>query len=92
MVVRGCDNRGGEGFGGGDEGDDGDIVVLVGGDDEVVGVAMVVFVVGRMMYGEVVWEGRRWCVGCWPELGWPENLPEKMAAPEVVREERGSVC
>ncbi|GKE92313.1 hypothetical protein Tco_1573408, partial [Tanacetum coccineum] len=27
-------------------GDDGDMVVLVGGDDEVVGVAMVVFVVG----------------------------------------------
>ncbi|GKE70791.1 hypothetical protein Tco_0314210, partial [Tanacetum coccineum] len=32
---------------GGGEGDDGDMVVLVGGDDEVVGVAMVVFVVGR---------------------------------------------
>ncbi|GKB11500.1 hypothetical protein Tco_0845423 [Tanacetum coccineum] len=27
-------------------------------------------------------EGIRWCVGCWPELGWPEILPEKMGAPE----------
>ncbi|GJS51815.1 zinc knuckle CX2CX4HX4C containing protein [Tanacetum coccineum] len=27
-------------------------------------------------------EGIRWCVGCWPELGWPEILSEKMGAPE----------
>ncbi|GJZ75860.1 hypothetical protein Tco_0640325 [Tanacetum coccineum] len=96
MVVRGC-----EGFGGGDVGDSSGVVAVdddgVGGcrlwgqrggddgdDDGCGGV--------RMMYGEVVWRGRRWCVGCWPELGWPEILPEKMAAPEVVREEERVKC
>ncbi|GKD40166.1 hypothetical protein Tco_1260373, partial [Tanacetum coccineum] len=89
MVVRGCDSRGGEGFGGGDVGDSSGVVAgQRGGDDgDDDGCGGV-----RMMYGEVVWRGRRWCVGCWPELGWPKILPEKMAAPEVVREEERVKC
>ncbi|GKE91276.1 hypothetical protein Tco_1572371, partial [Tanacetum coccineum] len=72
------------------------VVVSVGEDGEGDGAVEMEVVAGswcrgdegdvRMMYGEVVWRRRRWCVGCWPELGWPEILPEKMGAPENLRE------